>query len=262
MIRKLKAAAKARLYDKGLAVLPRRHQHVLFGAPCISGSFAPKEQNSLVGSRTNYFIHEGYHHRTEPTHFDDTANADEWQLEVYQFAREICDQRGFNTVCDFGCGSGYKLMKYFRDLTTVGIEVPSTRAYLRTRWPDREWLDWDAATRPAVQVDMAIAADVIEHLAEPNALMERMAHLRPKALVISTPDRNLVRSGTHNGPPSNAAHVREWSFPEFQAYVSDFFTVEEHFISCAAQATQCVLCHLNKQTSGQYLSDRQRGNPQ
>ena len=58
----------------------------------------------------------------------------------------------------------------------------------------------------------------------------------------STPDRNLLRVGTHDGPPANPAHVREWSFAEFHAYIAQSFRIEEHFISCAAQGTQCLLC--------------------
>jgi len=57
-------------------------------------------------------------------------------------------------------------------------------------------------------------------------------------------DRNLLRVRTHDGPPKNPAHVREWSFAEFHAYIAPWFHIEHYFISCAAQGTQCLLCTL------------------
>ena len=47
---------------------------------------------------------------------------------------------------------------------------------------------------------------------------------------MSTPDRNLLRNGTHNGPPANLHHFREWSFAEFGRYLSEQFTLEAHSI--------------------------------
>jgi hypothetical protein len=39
----------------------------------------------------------------------------------------------------------------------------------------------------------------------------------------------------------NPTHLREWSMVELHAYISTFLQIDEHFISSAAQATQCVL---------------------
>jgi len=66
--------------------------------------------------------------------------------------------------------------------------------------------------------------------------------LNSKYILFSTVERNLLRVGTHNGPPMNPTHVREWNFAEFDAYISSRFEVLEHFISNSAQATQCLLC--------------------
>lgn len=218
------------------------HRPVLFGSPAILGSFPPARQHSLVGSPENYFIHDGYRHRKEGKHFDDTQFSGEWQLEVYQFAREICDREGLKTVCDIGCGSAYKLLRYFRDLSTVGLDVRETCEYLRKRWPDRHWMESDFVARPPFPIDMVIASDVIEHLTNPNELLLYIQKVEPRYAVLSTPDRNLLRNGTYDGPPHNPSHVREWSFAEFNAYIGHFFEIEAHFISFPAQATQCVLC--------------------
>lgn len=220
----------------------KRHRPALSGLPTILGSFPPLNEWCCVGSRENYFIHDGYCHRTKAAYFDDTANEDQWQLEVYQFAREICEREGLSTVADIGCGSAYKLMRYFSQFMTVGIDVPRTCSRLRARWPDRKWVDTEFGSEAPFRVDLVIASDLIEHLLNPDELLLYIQTLRPKYVVLSTPDRNLVRYGTHNGPPMNVAHIREWGFAEFRTYIQEFFDIEAHFISCPAQATQCVLC--------------------
>jgi SAM-dependent methyltransferase len=214
---------------------------IVGGNPRILGSFPPYNELCRIGSRSNYFIHDSYAHRLAPQYFDDTANSDGWQDEVYRFAREIADKYDLRSVLDIGCGSGFKLLKHLHDRETIGIDVAETCALLKKRYPGRQWAisDFDAAR--AFEADLVIASDVIEHLADPDALLQYIVRVAPAYAVISTPDRNLLRSGTHNGPPSNPMHLREWSMAELHAYVSEFLEVVEHFISYAPQATQCVL---------------------
>jgi len=215
--------------------------------PCIQhsdkilGSFAPLNAYYKVGPRANYYIHEGYQSRENPSYFDDTMLEDEWQTEVYQFAKEILDRDELQSVVDIGCGSGFKLLKYFRNVKTTGIDVGKTLAFLKNKWPEKRWID--GASGYSEQTDLVILSDVIEHVVDPNYFLENIQRMNPKQIVISTPDRNLLRVGTFNGPPQNSTHIREWSFIEFRAYIDQWFKVTEHFISNPAQATQCVLCH-------------------
>jgi hypothetical protein len=222
------------------------HRRVWFGSPTILGSFPPRDAFQSIGRVENYFIHDGYLARSDSAHFDDFADIDgaaDSQLEVYQFARELCDREQLSIICDVGCGAAVKLMQYFSDRTTVGIDVPKTCERLEKTWPGRLWLN-TLETLPPWPVDLLIASDVIEHLPDPNALFHYIIRVKPRRIIISTPERDLIRDGKYNGPPANPAHVREWNFAEFRAYVDSFFEVDEHFVSCAAQFTQCMLCHL------------------
>ena len=214
------------------------------GSETILGSFPSFEQHFITGSNENYCIHDGYCPRAAPQSFDDTSNEDEWQLEVYKFAREVGDKYGLKVICEFGCGSGYKLVTYFKEFTTIGVELPATCDFLRKKWPDRSWIDAEHEIVPSHPIDLVIASDVIEHVLNPDELLTYVKKLCPRYIVLSTPDRNLLRAGTHDGPPKNPAHVREWSFVEFHAYIAHWFHIENHFISCAAQGTQCLLCTL------------------
>jgi SAM-dependent methyltransferase len=201
----------------------------------------PLDAYSTVGDQTHYFIHQDYQARIEPEFFDDTQWKDEWQKEVYQFAREVAEQFGWRRVLDIGCGSGFKLMRYFRDVETLGLDLEPTVHFLRTQYPERRWEVCDFRQPPDFQPELVICADVIEHLPQPECLVRFIQMLEPRHVVISTPERNLLMQGTHNGPPKNPAHVREWSFAEFRAYMESEFEVLVHFVSNAVQATQCVL---------------------
>jgi len=210
--------------------------------PRVTGTFPPHKEYWTVGRPENYFIHDGYQHRTEITYFNDTECTDEWQSEVYSYAREVVDEKTLASVCDIGCGSAYKLIKNFGDRNLVGLDVSATCDWLRKKYPHCTWLELDFANPPSLSADLVIAADVIEHVLDPDDLLNYIGNLNPRYIVLSTPDRNLMKAGTHNGPPRNPHHVREWSFAELEAYMGSRFEVLEHFISNNLQSTQCLLC--------------------
>src|ERR1041384_6506513 len=97
----------------------RKIRPIHMGSERVLGSYPPISCWWCVGRPANYFIHDGYQHRSEAPNYDATRKDHLWQWEVYQFAREICDREKVHSVCDIGCGSGFKLMKYFRDFDTV-----------------------------------------------------------------------------------------------------------------------------------------------
>jgi SAM-dependent methyltransferase len=206
----------------------------------ILGSFPPVNSYFQIGNENNYFIHDDYKPRLEPLYYNDTLNEDEWQVEVYQFAREIFDEYDLKSVLDIGCGSAYKLLQYFHDVKITGMDVPQTLDYLRKKYPERDWID--GLFKYSGSPELVIFADVIEHIALPNQMLNNIINLNPRYIVISTPDRNLLRVGTYNGPPQNSTHIREWSFYEFHKYIESKFDIIEHFISNPSQGTQCILC--------------------
>jgi SAM-dependent methyltransferase len=234
----VKAAGQHILKKFGLYLT---HGPTVSGSKSILGSFAPYDKLNTIGGRSDYFIHDGYEHRSEPRYLDTTSRTDEWQDEVYRFAREIADQFDLKSVIDIGCGSGFKLLKYFRNHATIGVDVHETCALLRKRYPSRQWTVSEFSDTTTSKADLVIASDVIEHVPDPDAFLQYILRIAPRYVILSTPDRNLLRSGTHNGPPLNPAHMREWSMAELHAYLSVYLEIDEHFISCAAQATQCVL---------------------
>jgi len=201
-------------------------------------------QTQLNYYNENYFIKNNYTSRYECIHYDDTNNTDEFQNDVYNYALNIVEMNNLITIADVGCGSGYKLIKYFGDKTkyrTIGLEIEPTLSFLRNKYPNYQWESSDLYKPPVIDtIDMIICSDVIEHLSNPDILLNWLSSINFKYLVISTPDRegqsdimkeiSFLDDAESNriGPPSNPAHMREWSINEYKMYLQQYFNVIYH----------------------------------
>lgn len=205
-----------------------------------------EEKTNIVsdGSAKHYFLSPGYRRRSELIgNFDDTGNEDEWQREVYDYALGVAHQSGAKRICDFGTGSGFKFMSRFRDFETTGIDVAETVEHLQKTYPDRTWLVSGEITPELFDgYDLVIASDVIEHLIEPDVLLDALARSNVGNIVLSTPARELLlnRGDRPLGPPANAHHYLEWNQEEFRMFVSQYLDVVLQRISNEPQATQLL----------------------
>jgi hypothetical protein len=201
--------------------------------------------HGLLHASSAYGIFPGYRARAAITHFDDTANTDEWQREVYQAAAELMARERLRSVHDVGCGSAFKLVKYLGSFETVGYDVPQTVEFLRNTYPDRKWRSAPLSSRDLPQADLVICADVIEHVLDPDELLGFLGGMAKDWIILSTPERNFLYppgSRYRYGPPTNRTHVREWSADELWRYASQHFRVVRHEITNARQATQMLVC--------------------
>lgn len=152
-----------------------------------------------------------------------TRNRRRYQDAVYRIAARRA--RG-KLALDVGCGTGQNLVRRVGTVTdrTIGVDQPSAIEMARVAYPDRQWIAGDLGADEvwtdlgALAPDVVICADVIEHVADPHELLERLRELLGAAsvLVLSTPDRARTEDQAELGPPRNARHVREWAFPEMQ----------------------------------------------
>jgi SAM-dependent methyltransferase len=183
-------------------------------------------------------------------YFDDTANTDEWQKEIYDRAHELANAGGYTRVLDIGCGSGYKLVHGFEPprFETLGVDLPETVHVLERRYPSRRWMavDLERETMLRFRADLIIASDIIEHLADPDVLLRFLADCDADVVLLSTPDAGLLveRGQAHpHGPPRNRHHVREWTRCEFARYVATHLDVVAQEVY-PANATQLVVCRI------------------
>jgi len=188
-----------------------------------------------------YCITKGYHHSAKAIDFDDTSNTDEWQKEVYLYAKKILEEKRYESVIDVGCGSAYKLIHYLGLYKTIGIEVGHTFNWLNKNYPERLWLRFDDLDPSGLQCDLVVCADVIEHLKDPDELLEFIREINCKEIMISTPERAAIAGKNDYGPPENPSHYREWNAEEFKKYLSKYFLIEEQRIFSGKSVTQVII---------------------
>jgi SAM-dependent methyltransferase len=229
---------------------PRPHRDVI-AAGVEEGVFVlAGAMYRALGARLPVFgLHRAY--ACNPVaYFDDTGNRDEWQKEVYDHARELAVANGYRRILDVGCGSGYKLVQGFEPprFETIGLDLPETIQVLAQRHPTRRWMavDLERESMLRFRADLIIASDIIEHLADPDVLLRFIADCDASAVLISTPDAELLTArgqASPLGPPRNPHHVREWTRHEFSRYVATHLDiVSQHVYS--PNATQLLVCRI------------------
>jgi hypothetical protein len=132
-----------------------------------------------------------------------------------------------------------------RDFNTVGIETEPCYTYLQETYPEFKWLlsgEKEKSFKIYDEInnsDVVICSDVIEHIVNPNDLVEYLLSLKSKYYIISTPCREVLcnhpkfsyyyRKSLY-GPPINKCHVREWTMDEFKEYIStNFLIISSHY---------------------------------
>jgi 2-polyprenyl-6-hydroxyphenyl methylase/3-demethylubiquinone-9 3-methyltransferase len=183
-----------------------------------------------------YFLKPGYRENNNPEVYRDSPErAQMYQVDVYRHAGEIARSPGIASVLDVGCGLATKLVEYVwphcHDIT--GVDDASTIKLCRAMHSVGRWIPGDLED-PGFGLDatydLIIAADVVEHLLDPDRLLQliRASCHNATRVVISTPERDRRRGEADMGPPGNGAHVREWNQAEFSAYLqSRGFVIEE-----------------------------------
>ena len=176
--------------------------------------------------RDEYGITTAYLPHRKVVPFDDRANTDFFQDEVYRTAQLFFAEHELSGVLDVGCGSGYKLIKYFADEETLGLELPDTLVFLRDKYSDRQWALSDFENPPQGSYGLIICSDVVEHLHDPDALLAFFERVDCDYFLLSTPERGRLGLPARFRPCSRW-HLREWTQEEFVAYLSQRFEVIE-----------------------------------
>tara|TARA_R110000824_G_scaffold126115_6_gene285527 strand:- start:2032 stop:2655 length:624 start_codon:yes stop_codon:yes gene_type:complete len=199
--------------------------------------------------RENYCIKKGYVSRDEEISCPQMGRTDKFQDEVYLFAKKLYTSSEYSTVADIGCGSAYKLIKYFGDESYTGFEIEPNLSYLRETYPHGDFRQSNFSNPPTDSFDLVICSDVVEHLLRPDELMDFIGSINYKHLVMSTPDRDIIQEIQRNmgwevsqdGPPHNLMHIREWNSNEFMIYMSDHVDIEAHLMAPIQSECQILI---------------------
>jgi hypothetical protein len=211
-------------------------------------------------SQKNYNI-SNYKVNSDPQHHDDSNYTDTSQREVYEFCAKFMQENKLKNIVDVGCGSGYKLIKYLGEFNTIGVETEPCFSLLKSIYPDREWLISGEKERSfnnynsLYNNDVVMCSDVIEHIIDPDILLDYLISLNAKYYIISTPCREVLCKNSRyaeayneswQGPPINQSHVREWTMSEFIEYLSIKFNIINSFYGKEQIECQYHLLELKK----------------
>jgi len=164
------------------------------------------------------------------THETQVPAGDVW-LAAYRWAME---QQQFGSIADVGCGHGRRCALALGDRDCHVTLIDACRTNLETagnQFGERtvECYEGDAATpgfRPPHQADLVLVMEVLEHCADPCAVL-RNAHswTAPGGLlIVSSPNRAFwIAAGIYQAGDitPNTTHRREWCPDELLRMVAE-----------------------------------------
>lgn len=108
-------------------------------------------------------------------------------------------------VVDVGCGSGYgSLLLSWAAASVIGIDLdPTAIAHARQHFPAVDYREAAAEDALGEDVDLAVCFEVLEHVADPDAVLRAIAGQSPR-LLLSMP--NPLVTGSHLNPH----HLNDW----------------------------------------------------
>jgi len=198
------------------------------------------------GIRNDYQINKN---AGEAPYEDTWENSKEYQFWVYHQVRQLAEYDC--SILDLGCGYGWKLRYWIQQVcpNITGIDLPEVIDYCVKQHKFGKWKSRDLSISPGISTDLdgtydlIICSDIIEHLPDPNTLLDWVRFYSHKGTVVvfSTPNRDMIYNPDHAGPPRNPSHYREWNWEEFEFFIECAgFKIMSHTPVCARKAQKEV----------------------
>lgn len=207
----------------------------------IKSDYIPNRPFKIDSDKEFYWTKERLEHKS--------LNA---QYYVYNFCKELIKKTNINSILDIGCGNAVKTMKMLYPLckNIYGIDEQKIINLIRKIYGLSTFYS-DNLDKPTFNLknkfDLILCADVIEHLQNPDNLInyiKKYSH-QNTYIIISTPERDILR-GINNIKSPNKSHIREWNSTEFKKYIkSRGLKIINH---CVFQAFRIKIDFKNKYT--------------
>lgn len=110
-----------------------------------------------------------------------------------------------STVAEIGTGSGALIADLKRlphGYTVCGLDLPKVISECKKRYPDIEFIEFDAEKDILAPVDVIIASEIIEHLADDFGFLQR-CKMSTNHIILTIPTSNYIGENDH--------HVRAYS---------------------------------------------------
>lgn len=163
---------------------------------------------------------------------DDPAMMVQEQISRIRFFAQQISVAG-KSILDLGCGTGFNYAYATGKLASgevLGVDISSSAvAYAKQAYPSGSFLRGDICSASfdcgTDRWDTVVCCEVIEHVNQPDALLETIyRHLRPSGVAfISTPNRPVF-SRNHEPSPVNHTHLKEYTESEFRSMLVRHFS--------------------------------------
>ena len=234
------------LFAQDIYQSPKKPLSKIAGHDYAFSDFLEKKAKRSV----NYFMPHNYNCNKYSSELrrrsqDNIEDSSKYQYSVYLKAKKLITNFQLKSVLDIGCGMGMKLKELIYPICqdVSGIDTQETITACKQIHDFGNWHACDlndTTINIEKTFDLIIASDVIEHLNNPDNLLNIInTHSTCTTfIVLSTPERTLNWGIDHLGPSPNNSHVREWTFYELKDYIeSKGFHIMEHFLVPALKNT-------------------------
>ena len=129
------------------------------------------------------------------------------------------------TIAEIGTGSGqllYDLKRMWNDGCVIcGFDLPKVINECKKRYPDIEFIEFDAEKDILTSVDVIIASEVVEHLADDFGFLQR-CKIATNHIILTIPMSNYIGLNDH--------HLRAYSKESMQKLltIAGFQTIHYH----------------------------------
>ena len=180
----------------------------------IKSNYKPnKENKTFETGEIKYWINNRIHHSLYSRPL------------LYKCSKKLIKKKNLKSVLDIGCGPAVKLMKYIYPIChdIYGIDQENIIKFCKNKYGLKNFFI-DNIEKSTLNLkkrfDLIISGDVIEHLLNPDNLLnyiKKFSH-ENTYILITTPERDILR-GENCNSCSNPSHIREWNKQEFNNYL-------------------------------------------
>jgi ubiquinone/menaquinone biosynthesis C-methylase UbiE len=147
--------------------------------------------------------------------WDKTKMPNAWSIRrgetILRFLRSL--PLSHPKILDIGCGTGWFTEQLSHLGTATGIDLSETTiAIAKSRFPDITFIAGDLfeTSLPVAEFDIVVAQEVIAHVYDQVALLDRIAGvLKPEGYLIITTVNKFVIERTPQ-PPDPSEHIKQW----------------------------------------------------
>jgi 2-polyprenyl-3-methyl-5-hydroxy-6-metoxy-1,4-benzoquinol methylase len=149
---------------------------------------------------------------------------------------ELFAQAGPDSVLDVGCGEGVLSARWaaaLQDGRVVGVDLEDPK--LETEWVARRRANLQFRAMRAEQLefaedefDLVAATEVLEHVSDPGAVLNEMARVARRHLLVSVPREplwralNVARGAYLRQVGNTPGHLNHWSLRSFTGLLGQY----------------------------------------